>query len=421
VKTKENLLGIITFIALLIVLLLFPPVVHSNANLVYKDQFADIEFVFVKGGCYEMGDFFGDGIPEEKPAHTVCVDDFYIGKYEVTQAQWRKVIGKNPSHFQDGDDRNCCPLGLCPWITLAQCNPIAGMREERSPVDTVSWDDVQEFIFKLNRETGKNYRLPTEAEWEYAAKSGGKKERWSGTGFESELDIYAWYEPNAATKTQPVGQKMPNGIGLYDMSGNVWEWVQDRFGKDYYQDSLKDNPPGPEKGYERVLRGGSWYNHSWAIRTTYRVWVGPSYKTDNAGFRIALSIPKPPPEEKIVEPEPPPEPVPVTETKDIHFAFDKYNIRPSDAEILEKNFEWFKANPGKKMRIEGHCDERGTVEYNLVLGQKRADSAKAFLEKLGVDKEMLDAVSYGKERPEDPEHNEKAWAKNRRAHFSPIE
>lgn len=422
-KTKENSLGIITFFVLFIILFLFPPVVHSDTSPVYKDQFTGIAFVFLRGGCYEMGDFFGDGILEEKPVHTVCVDDFYMGKYEVTQAQWRKVIGKNPSHFQDENDRSCCPLGICPWITLAQCNPIAGMREDRTPVDTVSWDDVQEFLFKLNRQTGKDYRLPTEAEWEYAAKSGGKKERWAGTSFESELDMYAWYEPNAETKTQPIGQKTPNGIGLYDMSGNVWEWVQDRFDKDYYRNSPKDNPQGPEKGYERILRGGSWYNNSWDLRTSYKVWVGPSYKTDNAGFRLVLSMPKPLPEEKVVEPDPPPvpEPPPVVELKDIHFAFDKYNIRPGDAEILEKNLEWFKANPGKKLRIEGHCDERGTVEYNLVLGQKRSDSAKAFLEKLGIEKNLLDTVSYGKEIPVDPEHNEEAWSKNRRVRFSPIE
>jgi peptidoglycan-associated lipoprotein len=105
---------------------------------------------------------------------------------------------------------------------------------------------------------------------------------------------------------------------------------------------------------------------------------------------------------------------------DVHFDFDKYNIRPGDAEILKKDFEWFKENPGQKARIEGHCDERGTVEYNLVLGQKRADSAKSYLMNLGVDGKLLETVSYGKEKPIDPGHNEEAWAKNRRAHFLPL-
>lgn len=103
--------------------------------------------------------------------------------------------------------------------------------------------------------------------------------------------------------------------------------------------------------------------------------------------------------------------------KDINFDFDKYNIRPADAEILKANSAWFKANPGKKMRVEGHCDERGTVEYNLALGQKRADAAKAYIVNLGVDGKLIETVSYGKERPVDPAHNEAAWAKNRRAHF----
>ncbi len=113
-------------------------------------------------------------------------------------------------------------------------------------------------------------------------------------------------------------------------------------------------------------------------------------------------------------------PVAAVELKDIFFDFDKYNIRPGDAETLKKNLDWFKANPGKKVRIEGHCDERGTVEYNLVLGQKRADSTKNYLINLGVNGKLLETVSYGKERPFDPGHNEEAWAKNRRAHFLVI-
>jgi peptidoglycan-associated lipoprotein len=123
-------------------------------------------------------------------------------------------------------------------------------------------------------------------------------------------------------------------------------------------------------------------------------------------------------------PAPAPAPAPAVakaaELSDIHFDFDKYNIRPGDADILKKNYDWFTANPGR-VRIEGNCDERGTVEYNLVLGQKRADSTKAYMVQLGVDAKRMDTVSYGKERPIDPGHNEEAWAKNRRAHFEPIQ
>ncbi|MBA4418329.1 MAG: peptidoglycan-associated lipoprotein [Syntrophus sp. (in: bacteria)] len=145
------------------------------------------------------------------------------------------------------------------------------------------------------------------------------------------------------------------------------------------------------------------------------------------------TAPPPAPEAKVVPPEvkvevpvqppppPPPAPAPVVALKDINFDFDKYNIRANDAEILKGNVNWFKANPGIKLKIEGNCDERGTVEYNLVLGQKRADSTKKYLMDLGVDGKLMDTVSYGKERPIDPRHNEAAWANNRRAHFVPLQ
>lgn len=200
--------------------------------------------VFVKGGCYEMGDTFGDGYGNEVPVHTVCVDDFYIGKYEVTQKEWVAVMGNNPSGF-----KGC----------------------ETCPVDSVSWDDAQGFIIKLNSKTGKNYRLPTEAEWEYAARSGGKKEKFSGFSDESQLYLYANFCGNNSNcefvrkafvetsnsyaefvlknkNTSPVGSYRPNGLGLYDMTGNVMEWVSDFHSRDYYRVSPKDNPKGPDNG-----------------------------------------------------------------------------------------------------------------------------------------------------------------------------
>jgi peptidoglycan-associated lipoprotein len=137
--------------------------------------------------------------------------------------------------------------------------------------------------------------------------------------------------------------------------------------------------------------------------------------------------PPPAPQAKVVAPEVKPEipvappPAPVIVMKAVNFDFDKYNIRPGDAEILKQNSEWFKANTAQKARIEGYCDERGTIEYNLVLGQKRADSAKSFLTNLGIDTKLIETVSYGKEKPLDPGHNEAAWAKNRRAQFLPVQ
>lgn len=222
----------------------------------------DIVMVPVKGGCYQMGDTFGDGGKNEKPVHRVCVDDFYIGKYLVTQAQWQAVMGGNPSHFKE-------------------CGP-------NCPVEQVSWEDVQKFIRQLNEQTGKNYRLPYEAEWEYAARSGGKREQWAGTSDPDELGAYAWLEDNSGEKTQPVGTRRPNGLGLYDMSGNVWQWCKDWYDADYYKKSPARNPRGASSGTNRVIRGGSWCLSADLIRAAIRNHRAPSRRLNCIGFRLAL-------------------------------------------------------------------------------------------------------------------------------------
>ncbi len=223
---------------------------------------AEPETVFVKGGCFKMGDISGVGNDNEKPLHKVCVDDYYIGKYEVTQKEWMEIMGTNPSYHKLSD--SC-------------------------PVEKVSWLDARQFILKLNDKTGKKYRLPTEAEWEYAARSGGNKEIWAGTSDEVALEDYAWYQDNSFGKTHPVGQKEPNGLGIYDMSGNVWEFVWDRYDIEYYGNSPKDNPKGPLGGDNRVIRGGSWYWDALSLRTTYRYGIEPTDSFKGLGFRIALS------------------------------------------------------------------------------------------------------------------------------------
>ncbi|TAN42881.1 MAG: formylglycine-generating enzyme family protein [Nitrospirae bacterium] len=217
------------------------------------------EFVFVNGGCYQMGDMFGDGDSDERPAHEACVNDFYIGKYEVTQGRWKAVMGNNPSYFKNCGD-NC-------------------------PIEQVSWNDAQEFVRRLNQKSGTDkFRLPTEAEWEYAARSGGKNEKYSGGG---DIDSVAWYLSNSGNKTYPVGMKLPNGLGIYDMTGNVLEWCQDWYGENYYSESLRNNPTGPGTGQSRVLRGGSWGFNMRTSRTTFRHWYLPTY-----GYYVGLRIVK---------------------------------------------------------------------------------------------------------------------------------
>jgi formylglycine-generating enzyme required for sulfatase activity len=233
----------------LLKLVLFKKWVEPNTGM---------EFVWVEGGCFQMGDLFEDGDDDEKPVHEVCVDSFGIGRYEVTQGQWQKIMGSNPSRFTKG---------------------------KNYPVEQVSWDDTQGFIRKLNSNSGSCFRLPTEAEWEYAARSGGKKQKYAGS---SNVDRLAWYDSNSGGSTHPVGTKEPNGLGLYDMSGNVWEWSSDWYGKNYYQQSPRNNPQGPSTGSFRVIRDGCWNGSSWLTRSTNRDRFKPGYRLDNLGFRLVL-------------------------------------------------------------------------------------------------------------------------------------
>ena len=233
----------------------------TGSSSTYREPTAGMEFVRVKGGCYQMGDTFGDGYKDEKPVHEVCVDDYYIGKYDVTQGQWQAIMGNNPSKFTNCGD-NC-------------------------PVEQVSWNDAQEFISKLNSRSGSNkYRLPTEAEWEYAARSGGKAEKYAGG---NDIDSVAWYSGNSGNMTHPVGTKSPNGLGLYDMSGNVWQWTADWYGENYYGESPRNNPTGPNSGQYRVLRGGSWFADPLYVRAACRVRNVPADRSSDVGFRLALS------------------------------------------------------------------------------------------------------------------------------------
>ncbi len=224
----------------------------------FTDPVTGMEFVYVKGGCYQMGDTFGDGDNTEQPVHQVCVRDFYIGKYEVTQGQWKQIMASNPSHFKKGD---------------------------RYPVENVSWNKVQQYIQALNRQSGKTYRLPTEAEWEYAARSGGKQEKYAGG---NNVDSVAWYGGNT---THEVGTKAANGLGLYDMSGNVWEWCQDKY-HDNYQGAPTDGSVW-ETGSSprRIARGGRWGISARHARAARRGGESPNVGNSTLGFRLVITAP----------------------------------------------------------------------------------------------------------------------------------
>lgn len=248
------------------------------------------DMVFIKGGCFEMGDISGDGASDEKPAHEVCVDDFHMGEHEVTVGEFNKFV--NDTDYRTEAEKG---MGCQHWTGNGWKKEIKSWRNpgfsqnDRQPAVCISWNDAVAFTEWLSGRTGKNYRLPTEAEWEYAARSGGKQEKWAGVNSESMLDQYAWYNRNSERESHPVKQKMPNGLGLYDMTGNVWEWCGDWYDKNYYKKSPRDNPEGPDKGIMRVLRGGSWEHGPWAVRISNRVWNAPFYQHDIYGFRLSMS------------------------------------------------------------------------------------------------------------------------------------
>jgi formylglycine-generating enzyme required for sulfatase activity len=224
------------------------------------------EFIQIPTGSFIMGadKNFEDARDDETPPHRVTISQpFYLGKYEVTQGEWVAVMENNPSAFKE--------------------------RSSSNPVENVSWNDVQSFIQRLSAKERKKYRLPTEAEWEYAARA-GTKSTYSFGNDARQLGQYAWwYDGKSGRQTHPAGQKQPNPWGLYDMHGNVWEWVNDWYNDSYYSRRPSTDPAGPSEGNFRVLRGGSWSNSAWGLRSASRNYYSPDSRNVISGFRLAFS------------------------------------------------------------------------------------------------------------------------------------
>jgi len=245
--------------------------VPSICPVTLTDPTTGMVFHKVTGGTFTMGDTFGDSgtTSEEFPLHQVTLSDFYIGKYEVTQAEWQTVMTGNTNSIS----------------ATPSFFPTCGTS---CPVEQVNWNEIQIFINRLNTQSGKNYRLPTEAEWEYAARSGGQSQKYSGG---SDINAVAWYIVNYTGSTHKVGQKQANGLGLYDMSGNVWEWVSDWYGT--YGSAAQTNPTGPISGSYRFFRGGGFVDNAYNARTSFRFPYPPdfrSYRRSDLGFRLVAPV-----------------------------------------------------------------------------------------------------------------------------------
>ena len=242
------------------------PVLAQTAGSVFKDCPECAEMVVVPAGSYLMGSKpdpsskFKPG-PEEQPQHKVTLKSFALGKYEITQEQWSAIVDNNPSTYKG----------------------------RSLPVQQVSWDDIQEFIQKLNAKTGASYRLPTEAEWEYAARAGSTTLFSSGDE-ETQLRLYAWFDEIRSAGPKPVGQKLPNQFKLYDMHGNVWEWVEDCYTKNYADAPVDGRAAAAKVGCLRVNRGGSWWAGSEYSRSASRGLDSPVSRADHIGFRLAKTL-----------------------------------------------------------------------------------------------------------------------------------
>ena len=228
----------------------------GNVNYkVYTVNGVSFKMIAVKGGTFQMGS--DDVFDDVKPVHQVTLSDYYIGETEVTQELWSAVMGSNPSYFTGNMQR---------------------------PVEWVSWNDCQTFISKLNQLTGETFRLPTEAQWEYAARGGNQSKGYTYSG-SNEIDEVAWYRDNSDTTTHPVQTKAPNELGIYDMSGNVFEWCSDWY--DFYSSTAQTDPTGPAGGSRRVNRGGSWDYDAASCRVADRSDSTPTFSYFNLGLRLA--------------------------------------------------------------------------------------------------------------------------------------
>jgi formylglycine-generating enzyme len=264
-------------IALLCCFAVTPVVI--NAETPDIDTTTGMELVFIKGGCYEMGDSVGDGDANERPVHTVCVNDFSIGKFAVTNAQYRKFRPQHDSGKYEGYSLN----------------------DDKQPVVNVSWYDAVAFTKWLSEKTGQTYRLPTEAEWEYAERAGTKTGRFWGNNpddackYANVADMTAkkrwprwtaFFCDDGYAVSAPVGSFKPNGYGLYDMLGNVWEWTEDVYDSAAYTKLPKNNPVYEGSGEYRVMRGGGWSNGPLGVRSSHRVGLSPDFGHHALGFRL---------------------------------------------------------------------------------------------------------------------------------------
>jgi|GEM_PF-1635722 formylglycine-generating enzyme required for sulfatase activity len=263
------------------------PVGQGATGETYTDPNYSIEMIRISAGTFTMGSPSNetDRGSDEGPQHQVTIgSDFYIGKYEVTQGQYGAVMGLNPSNFSSCGTN--CPVEYVEWSTITQVGGFLDLLNAAASCDTSNFptDDTR---YRPDNVPSGCYRLPTEAEWEYAARAGTSTNfSYGADSSYSQLGSYGWYTSNSSSKTHPVGEKLPNPWGLYDMHGNVWEWNYDWYDSSYYNNGAQTDPVGATSGSFRVVRGGSWYDYARGLRSAFRYGFSPDYRLNVLGFRL---------------------------------------------------------------------------------------------------------------------------------------
>jgi formylglycine-generating enzyme required for sulfatase activity len=258
----------------------------------FADPAASMEFVLVKGEEYRRGDETGLGRENERPSHSVRVTDFYMGKYEVTVEQFKRFV--DDTRYLTAPEKRGWVVDIDAAMgTFSRREGISWKnpgfeQNERHPVVWVDWHDAVSFAAWLSKKTGGIYNLPTEAQWEYAAKAAGSH-RWAGTSKEEELSRFAWYRENSNSVTHEVGLLDPNGLGIYDLSGNAWEWCLDGYAE-YRHAPHTMQDPMVRAGDTRIIRGGSWRVDGALVTTTYRNGYKPTYSHSSIGFRLVKNL-----------------------------------------------------------------------------------------------------------------------------------
>jgi formylglycine-generating enzyme len=363
--------------------------------------------ISVDGGTFMMGNNTGSN--DEKPAHQVTITSFYFGKYEVTFKDFKKFVDAT-GYKTDAEQPDSVNFkhGLPPrgvnngtWKMYNSNVPVPPS-DSMKPVGNVSWNDAVEYLKWLSKMTGKPFRLPTEAEWEYAAKGGNKSKGYTYVGGNN-LDEVAWYVGNSDKHAHNIGQKMPNELGIYDMAGNSREWCSDWYGETYYKVSPASDPAGPDMGKARILRGGSWGSEKDRMRISYRNRTFPYNSALDYGFRPAMTN-----EEAVKKATEKPVEKNVLKELDekgfidiygINFDIGKAIVKPESYPIIEQITNYLKENPKTRILIEGHTDNTGKDDLNQALSEKRAQSIKQEIVNRGVDASRMETIGYGASKP----------------------